>query len=239
MFRVGHSTPRVEAAPIDGNDGVQPDAVVGGGRRDRGGERAPGLRFGSWNVGSMRRRDGEFADILRSRRVGVCCVQEVRWKGGSSCWLGNVGSRYKFLWQGTDDSSNGVGVLVAEEWADCIQSVLRVSDRLMVVKLVVGKRLFNFISAYAPQVGRSTEEKDLFWNSMHDLVGAIPESEGVVIGGDLNGHVGAVQRGMVLKGCMEVWATGPGMPRGSPSWSLGLLLSWRCATRSSGRRRTT
>ena len=38
----------------------------------------------------------------------------------------------------------------------------------MMVKLVVGKRLINFISVYAPQAGRTTKEKEDFWNKMHD-----------------------------------------------------------------------
>jgi len=38
--------------------------------------------------------------------------------------------------------------------------------------------------------GRSAEEKDSFWDQMISVTGSIPASELIVVGGDLNGHVG-------------------------------------------------
>jgi len=42
----------------------------------------------------------------------------------------------------------------------------------------------------APQAGRPQEEKDAFWDSMHIIVSRIPDNEVVILGGNLNGHVG-------------------------------------------------
>ena len=39
----------------------------------------------------------------------------------------------------------------------------------MYVKLVIGKQIVNIVSAYAPQVGLSAEEKDDFWD-IHTLI---------------------------------------------------------------------
>src|SRR3989442_10695740 len=36
------------------------------------------LRVGSWNVGTMSRRDGEVADTAGRRGLGFCCLQEDR-----------------------------------------------------------------------------------------------------------------------------------------------------------------
>ena len=44
--------------------------------------------------------------------------------------------------------------------------------------------------AYASQVGCNTEEKEEFWNELDEEVQKIPGAERVVIGADLNGHVG-------------------------------------------------
>ena len=120
----------------------------------------------------------------------MVCLQEVRWRGSSARWLGSQGSRYKFFWQGCPDGTAGVGVLVAERWVDQVVSVTRVNARLMAVKLVVGERLMNIISAYAPQVGRCYEDKQRFWDDMYDFVGGTPDGEAVFLGGDLNGRVG-------------------------------------------------
>jgi len=50
--------------------------------------------------------------------------------------------------------------------------------------------LVTCICAHAPQAGRSAEEKDSFWDQMISVTGSIPASELIVVGGDLNGHVG-------------------------------------------------
>ena len=72
---------------------------------------------------------------------------------------------------------------------DKVVEVKRMSECLMMVKLVIGKCLMNVISGYAPQVGRSQVE-DMFWNAVYDLVERWKNEEMVVLCGDLNGHVG-------------------------------------------------
>ena len=63
------------------------------------------------------------------------------------------------------------------------------------MKVAMDKKLVNVFAAYAPQVGRSTEEKDKFWWNMMELVASYGHGEEVVIGGDLNGHVGNMAEG--------------------------------------------
>ena len=53
----------------------------------------------------------------------------------------------------------------------------------------------HVISAYAPQGGKTQEEKEEFWGMMDDSIGNIPENEILLIGGDLNGHVGRDRNG--------------------------------------------
>ena len=68
--------------------------------------------------------------------------------------------------------------------------VKRVSDRLMGIKLKGGQEMIMIISAYGPHVGCAEEEKEAFLDDLEDMVGEVQESEVLVIGGDLNGHVG-------------------------------------------------
>ena len=76
--------------------------------------------------------------------------------------LGAIGRRYKFFCQGCNNGAAGVGVFIAERW---IVDVVRVNERIMYVKLVIGKQIVNIVSYYVPQVGLSTAEKDDFWDS--------------------------------------------------------------------------
>ena len=68
-------------------------------------------------------------------------------RGGSASMVGAIGRRYKF-WQDCNKGTAGVGVLISERWIDSV-----VNDRIMYVKLVIGKHIVNIVSAYAPQVG--------------------------------------------------------------------------------------
>ena len=61
----------------------------------------------------------------------------------------------------------------------------------MYVKLVIGKQIVNIVSAYAPQVGLSAEEKDDFWDSFnHCALLEFISKKAFFIGSDMNGNVG-------------------------------------------------
>jgi len=104
--------------------------------------------------------------------------------------MGKGMSRYKFFWQGCKDGNAGVGLLISDRWIDRIIDVKRVNECIMCLKVLIGDQLVTCICAYAPQTGRSAEEKDSFWDQMISVTGSIPASELIVVGGDLSGHVG-------------------------------------------------
>ena len=68
-----------------------------------------------WNIGSMSGRGTEVCKELRKKRMDVCCLQEVRWRGQGAWFLGVKGRRYKLWWSGNSDGTGGVGVSVKEE----------------------------------------------------------------------------------------------------------------------------
>ena len=83
-----------------------------------------------------------------------------------------------------------------EELAESVLEVKRASDRLMAMKLEVNESILNIVSAYAPQVNDSMEEKNDFWKDLDGLIGSISKEERIVLGADLNGHVGEGKIGM-------------------------------------------
>ena len=60
----------------------------------------------------------------------------------------------------------------------------------MAMKLEVKRSILNIASAYAPQVSNSMEEKNDFWQDLHELIESVSKQEIIVLGSDLNGHVG-------------------------------------------------
>ena len=59
--------------------------------------------------------------------------------------------KYKFYWSANDKGQGGAGIFLAEKWVDKVFDVQRFSDRIIQLRLVVGKVAFTFISVYAPQ----------------------------------------------------------------------------------------
>ena len=78
-------------------------------------EKRLGVRFGSWNVGSISGRGTEVCEELRKQKVDVCCLQEVRWRSEGARFIGVKGRRSKLWWCGNDDKTGGVGILVKDE----------------------------------------------------------------------------------------------------------------------------
>ena len=54
------------------------------------------------------------------------------------------------LWIGSEPGKGGVGVLLAEKWIDNVLDVKRVSDHLMMIKMIVGEVFVTVLSVYAP-----------------------------------------------------------------------------------------
>jgi len=64
----------------------------------------------------------------------------------------------------------GVGFLVAEKWIENVIETRRVSERMMLLRLRLGKAVLNIISVYAPQAGRIREEKEEFYTSLRQVL---------------------------------------------------------------------
>ena len=76
-----------------------------------------------------------------------------------------------------------------------VLEVRRFSERIMVLRIRVGKLVLNIVSVYAPQVGRTMEEKEDFLASLREVLSAINTNERLVVCGDMNAHVGAGKDG--------------------------------------------
>ncbi|KAG8229954.1 hypothetical protein J437_LFUL008527, partial [Ladona fulva] len=113
---------------------------------------------------------------------------ETRWKGNKAKELAEA---YKLIYSGTDEKGrNGVGVIIDKELKGGIYEVKRKSDRIMCVKLEIGRGSTTIVCGYAPQDGCEEEKKNVFWRQLDQVIMEIPENERVIVGEDLNGHVG-------------------------------------------------
>ena len=107
----------------------------------------------------MTGRGRELEDMMERRNVDILCLQETKWKGSKAR---NIGGGCKIFYNEADGRKNGIGIVVREELAESVLEVNRVSNRLMAMKLEVNGSILNIVSAYAPQVNYSMEEKNDF-----------------------------------------------------------------------------
>ena len=95
-----------------------------------------------------------------------------KWKGSKARELGN-GCKLYLL----DMKRNGIGIILKPELTKGVIEVRRVFDRILEMKLEIGKEVVNVVSAYAPQAGCAKEEKEEFWKTMGETVNYIPKCE--------------------------------------------------------------
>lgn len=61
----------------------------------------------------------------------------------------------------------------------------------MSLKQEIEGEMFDVVCEFAPRVGCELEEKKKFGLDLDEVMQSIPRREGLVIGADLSGHVGA------------------------------------------------
>ena len=101
------------------------------------------------NVDSLTSRVGELVETLADRKIDVSCVQETRCRGSECRLFGTISKKVQAVWMGSKVRTDGVGMSVAEKWVDSI-----VSDRVLVMKMVLGDCSLNVLTVYTPHSGK-------------------------------------------------------------------------------------
>ena len=172
-------------------------------RRQKTSKTEEELRVGSLNVTTMRGKSAEVVETADRRKLDVGFLQETRRKGRElpnesrtqARWLKGKNSEYKFYWSGNPKGTNGVGFLLAKKWTDNVFEVQRVSDRIILLKLIIGRTVYTLVNVYAPQQGRLAAEKEKFYDQLNSVVARVPPNEVLITGGNWNGHVGKAAAG--------------------------------------------
>ncbi|XP_071712400.1 uncharacterized protein [Rutidosis leptorrhynchoides] len=120
--------------------------------------------------------------LAKSVRIRV----ETRWKGRGAVKTNG----YKLWFSRSRVARNGVGIIIGPPYNENVVDIDRRSDRIMSVRLVIQEVTYTVISAYAPHAGLGEAEKRHFWESLDEVVRMYPQEHRLLIGGDLNGHIG-------------------------------------------------
>ena len=116
----GACSEATSASSVSGLAGSRVRAA-GSGHRSKLCEHSKTLRFGSLNLGTSRRKEGEMVETLTRRRsTSAVYRRQLRWCGGlcksQNRMFSSKDLRYKFFWTGNKEGKGGVGILLAECW---------------------------------------------------------------------------------------------------------------------------
>uniref|UniRef100_H2ZZE9 Reverse transcriptase domain-containing protein n=1 Tax=Latimeria chalumnae TaxID=7897 RepID=H2ZZE9_LATCH len=127
---------------------------------------------------------------LYKLNIDIAALQETR--------LADVGSiqeaNYTFFWHGKSAKENhlyGVGFAVSNKLVKLIETPIGNSEHIISLRLQMTIGSANIISAYAPTLNSSPEEKNKFYDTLHQVVKGIPPTEQLFLLGDFNARVGA------------------------------------------------
>ncbi|XP_071686937.1 uncharacterized protein [Rutidosis leptorrhynchoides] len=124
---------------------------------------------------------------LEAEIVDILCVQETRWKGRGAVKIKD----YTLWFSRLRVARNGVGIIIGPLYNVNVMDVSRRSDMIMSVRLVILEVTYTVISAYAPHVGLGGAEKRHFRKSLDEVMRMCPPNHRLLIGGDLNVHIGS------------------------------------------------
>jgi exonuclease III len=118
---------------------------------DRAYERRDGgeIKVCTVNVGTMVGKGREVLDMLHRRKVYVCCVQEVRYKGSGATTVGGGEEKYKFWYIRNKDGRGGVGIFVRYGLVKDVVRVVRTSDQVIRIEMVFGGRVYGQYTEYS------------------------------------------------------------------------------------------
>ena len=97
-----------------------------------------------------------------------------------------IGNGFKFFRSGGCKAENDMGVIVANWLIGNVVGVEMFNERVIKVYIIIGGVVWEVVSCYFPQAGRSVNEKKEFYEPTDKVV-----TNEVLVGGDFNGHVGS------------------------------------------------
>ena len=73
---------------------------------------------------------------------------------------------------------------LAEKWIDKVNDIKQVSDRIILIKLLVEDAVLTVLSVYAPQTGLEDSTNDAFYDCLQTVIFKLPHKEIFIPCGD-------------------------------------------------------
>jgi len=158
------------------------------------------MKLASWNVrtlldapGRPERRSAILAREPARYDIDIAALSETRISAEAQ--FEEVGAGYTFFTTGQPEGKPrqaGVGFAIKSTLVSKLQEHPKgVNPRLMYMKLELSHgRTAVLLSAYAPTMDATEQDKEAFYNSLSDIIRSVPYKHRIIVLGDFNARVG-------------------------------------------------
>lgn len=146
------------------------------------------IEYGTWNVRSINGKEAELVDEIKKTNVKYLAITETK-KKGQGCEI--IKDGFVLLYSGVamkERARAGVGFLIHKDMEESICEWKFVNERIMSLRVKEENNFVTLVAAYAPTEDETAEEKDKFFDKLHNVIDDITTD--VILLGDLNGRVG-------------------------------------------------
>ena len=132
---------------------------------------------------------------MKQHSLHVLCLQETKSKNTTQYVVDN----YTFLTVSTADPNHqehaGVGFVLSPTARRALLRTHPVSSRFASITLLTASGEFSILNCYAPQSGRPEEERQEFFDLLHDQTDVVKSKGLFVVVGDFNARIQSRLRG--------------------------------------------
>ena len=164
----------------------------------------PEMKIATWNIRTLlpdtrtaasrpERRTALIACELDRLGIDIAALQETRLAAEGR--LDEVGTGYSFFWKGVEEGENrqaGVGFAIKKDLlSNMTELPIGVSKRVITLRIPLHHgRYATIISAYAPILNSTDEEKGIFYDELRSILFRVPPDDKIWLCGDFNARVG-------------------------------------------------
>lgn len=129
----------------------------------------------------------EIVDMMIDKNIEILGICETRLPGEGTKIIHN---NFHLIFKGMiSDRKYGVAFIVAPTFAEKIEEISYINERIIAITLKVNAERITFIQVYAPHQGRPEDEKVEFYSKLQNILDRCGNTSKIVMG-DINAHVG-------------------------------------------------
>lgn len=168
-------------------DGNTETEKQGNGTRDK--NKGEDWKLATWNVRGLSGKEHEIWEECKKYKIDILGITETKKKGQGMVLLQDHSMLIHSGIAQNQRAKAGVGCLISKEWAQKVCRWEYVSERLLLVTIMVEQnKEIAILVAYGPNEDEKVDVKEKFWEEISNVKESVKNP--IVIIGDLNGRVG-------------------------------------------------